>query len=247
MTTLYIVLPIFNEAQALPVLLADLEHELDALPGYDRHYVLTDDGSSDDSPSILDAHSRKAPTTIITHPVNRGLGATIRDGLSRATSMAADDDIIVTLDADCTHPTRHISAMIPLVEQGHDIVVASRFRTGASVQGLSLYRHILTSGARLLYQLLFPTPGLRDYTCGYRAYRASLLAKAFAHYGDGFIECDGFAAMADILLRLRRFSPRVAEVPLELRYDKKPGASKMPVLRTVFTTLAVLIKRRLWG
>ena len=43
---------------------------------------------------------------------------------------------------------------------------------------------MLTSyGARMLFQLTFPITGVRDYTCGFRAYRAEALQRAFARFG----------------------------------------------------------------
>ena len=51
--------------------------------------------------------------------------------------------------------------------------------------------------------------------------------------------------MIDILLRLRERDVVFAEVPLVLRYDLKPGRTKMRVLETIFDTLKLLVRRRL--
>jgi len=87
---------------------------------------------------------------------------------------------------------------------------------------------------------------VRDFTCGYRAYRAALLARARERYGERFIAAAGFQVQCDVLLKLRALSPRprFAEVPFVLRYDRKPGASKMRVARTALATLLLLAKRR---
>ena len=98
---------------------------------------------------------------------------------------------------------------------------------------------------RCLFQLFFPTRGIRDYTCGYRAYRASVLTEAFRRYGDDFVNQEGFQCMVDILIKLRRMDLIFREVPLILRYDLKGGASKMNVARTVRRTLELMAQRRL--
>src|SRR5262249_54712010 len=101
--------------------------------------------------------------------------------------------------------------------------------------------------ARFLFQITFPLSGVRDYTCGYRAYHGKLLKKAFQKYGNDFIERDGFEAMVDILLKLRRMGAIFCEVPLVLRYDEKRGASKMRVFRTIRRSLSLIFNRRfLW-
>ena len=86
---------------------------------------------------------------------------------------------------------------------------------------------------------------MRDFTSGYRAYRAGMLRKAFEIYGRQFVSESGFSCMVDILLKLRSTGAIMTELPLVLRYDYKYGVSKMLVLRTVFDTLKLLVARRL--
>jgi dolichol-phosphate mannosyltransferase len=91
--------------------------------------------------------------------------------------------------------------------------------------------------------------GIRDYSCGFRAYRATTLRAAYAHYGDkGFVTEQGFACMVEILLQLNRLGGvRFAEVPFILRYDLKPTPTKMNVLRTIQDTLRLALRHRFGG
>jgi len=89
--------------------------------------------------------------------------------------------------------------------------------------------------------------GVRDYTCGFPVYRASLLQRAFAESGGTLAHEKGFAAMAEILLRLRGMGAKMSEVPMVLRYDRKSGPGKMPVGRTVIRTLSILVRTRSKG
>ena len=70
-------------------------------------------------------------------------------------------------------------------------------------------------------------------------------AYLWCSHGREFISERGFSCMVDILLRLRECDLVFAEVPLILRYNLKPGRTKMRVLQTVFDTLKLLIRRRL--
>ena len=87
---------------------------------------------------------------------------------------------------------------------------------------------------------------MRDYTCGYRAYKVPVIQRALKG-NPRFVSERGFSCMVDILLKLRTVRPPLVmnEVPMVLRYDKKAGASKMRVLRTVKDTLKLLARRRL--
>jgi dolichol-phosphate mannosyltransferase len=106
-------------------------------------------------------------------------------------------------------------------------------------------RRFASRAASLLMRALFPTPGVSDYTCGYRAYRAEALQQAYGQYGDTLVDQDGFQCMVDILLKLRKLPLIFGEVPLILRYDLKRGQSKMRMMKTSVNTLALLWRRKL--
>ena len=76
--------------------------------------------------------------------------------------------------------------MLEKVEAGSDVVIASRYRAGARVKGLSWFRRLLSVGASIAFRMSLPVAGIRDYTCGYRAYRASLLKKVVESQGENF-------------------------------------------------------------
>jgi dolichol-phosphate mannosyltransferase len=134
--------------------------------------------------------------------------------------------------------------MLREIDAGCDVVIASRYRPGAQINGVPAHRNGLSLGARYLFQIVFPTPGVRDYTCGYRVYRADVLQRAADAYGDDLITETGFSCMADLLLKLRHLGVSMGEVPLELHYDRRGSGSKMRVLRTVGQTLWLIAKCR---
>lgn len=239
----HVVLPAYNEAEALPRLLARLRRVAEThLPNL--RAIVVDDGSQD---GTADAARRSADGLlfcVVVHPENRGLAEAIRTGLHTALAEADDEDVVVTLDADDTHNPAQIPRMVALVEEGFDVVIASRYQPGARTVGVPWARRLMSDGMSLLFRLVYPIPGARDYSCGFRAYRAAVLRQAFRHYGEAFISERGFTCMVDILIKLARLGALVAEVPMVLRYDRKPGKSKMNVRRTVLQTLRLLIRRR---
>ncbi|TMQ47295.1 MAG: glycosyltransferase family 2 protein [Candidatus Eisenbacteria bacterium] len=242
----YVVLPVYNEEARI----GNLLHRLDeAMEDADIPFqvVLVDDGSRDATGQIVQAHVSQMPILLIRHEVNRGLGATIRDGLVAAADAAGDRDIIITMDSDDTHAPGLILRMVRMISEGHDVVIASRYREGSRAVGVPLLRRVMSTGASWLFRTVFPIHGVRDYTCGYRAYRAQVLKDAIARYGDQFFDQDGFQCMVDILLKLSRMHLIFGEVPFILRYDYKEGSSKMNVGKTVRDTLGLMWKRRLGG
>ncbi len=239
-----VVLPVYNEEANIGRLLERIDEQLnDSFVPY--HVVVVDDGSSDRSAEILNDYARKQPMEVYRHTVNQGLGATLRDGLSFASKIANEKDIVITMDADETHTPGLILRMVREIREGHDVVIASRYQRGAAVYGLAVHRRLVSWLSSWFMRALFPTRGVRDYTCGYRAYRADVLQAAMARYGDRFVDQDGFQCMVDILLKLRRMPLVFGEVPLILRYDFKKGASKMRLFRTAYNTLRIVLLRRM--
>lgn len=238
-------LPAFNEAENLPPLL-HAARRVFAESGLDHRMLVVNDGSTDGTGDVLDALAAEGlPVERIDHPRNRGLGAAIRTAIHEALARSEHpDDIIVNMDADDTHDPAYIPGMVAKIrDEGHDIVIASRFRDGSREVGVPLGRRILSRGARVLFQVFLRLPEVRDYTCGYRAYRASVLRRAVDKYGERLITREGFACTDELLVHLSTVTRRVTEVPFVLRYDKKRGRSKLPLLRTVWETLKMLVLR----
>ncbi len=230
-------IPAYNEEQALPPLLARAA----AVSAFDQVLVV-DDGSADDTVGAASRFVGPPPVTVVRHGRNRGLGAAMRTAIQHlAKSDLHDDDVIVTMDGDNTHDPALVPDMRAALAAGTDVVVASRYAPGGREYGLSWHRRLLSRGASTLLRQLRPVPGVRDYSCGYRAYRLGMLRRALDRYGpDGLIVTDGFACMAELLLRLHALGARCTEVPMELHYERKGGPSKMRVARTVGGYLQLL-------
>ncbi len=236
----WLLLPAYEEALNLPALLADVARvRADPALASGLRVVVVDDGSRDGTAEA----ARAVPgldLEVLVHARNQGLGAAMRTGLAHILQRAAPADLVFTMDADHTHPPELMPRMAAAAAAA-PLVIASRFVPGARVHGLDVVRRAVSRAASWLLRFLFP--GARDYTCGYRCYRADLLAWGAQRYGKDFLNQRGFSVMVDLLLKLRRRARRVAEVPLELRYDRKRGASKMKLVRTAWTTLRLLARR----
>jgi len=238
----HMVLPAYNEARAIGPLLERFRQLIEdhALP---INIIVVDDGSRDDTAARVQAF-QGIPLELLQHPRNLGLAEATKTGLRAAAQRAQPHDVIALMDADDTHTPGLLIRMISLLEEGNDVVVASRYVRGARVIGVPAYRRLLSLGAAWLFRVIYPIRGVKDYTCGYRAYRAGLLQQALTHYGDSFISEPGFSCMVEILLKLDHMGAVMTEAPLILRYDRKQGTSKMNVRRTIKLTLRLLLRYR---
>ena len=247
LSTIWLTLPAYNEERSLPALLercVPLARALEAQQARLRVLVV-DDGSSDGTIAAARSFEGRLGLEVVPHGVNRGLGAALRTGIHAALERAADRDAIATMDADNTHDPSLLPEMHRRLEQAPaDVVIASRYAEGGAEVGLTPLRQLLSRGASFLLTLTAPVAGARDYTCGYRLYRASVLRRAAQVWGDRLVEEAGFTCMAEVLLKLGRGGARVAEHPLVLRYDLKEGASKMKTMRTIGRYFALIRRVR---
>jgi dolichol-phosphate mannosyltransferase len=224
---IYVLLPAYNEEGAIEQLMANIDAALGAAGGY--RIIVCNDGSKDGTAAKLAELVRRYPIEVIEHRYNRGLGETIRDLVERVVDVASPNDVVVRMDADVTHDPRIIPRMVAKLAEGYDVVLASRFQPGGGQKGVSSYRAFVSYGANLFMKVFFPIPGIREYSCGFRAYRAEILQRAVRLMGDGFIQLRGlgFTCTLEKLVKLKLMGARFAEVPFVLQYDLKVGSSKM--------------------
>jgi len=238
-------LPAYNEADNLRPL---IEHAVQVFAdaGLNGRIVVVNDGSADSTAEVLQTLRDEYGIHVINHPENRGLGRAIITGLKGAVEgSTAPDDVIVCMDADNTHSPAYIPGMAKKVwEEGCDIVIASRYQPGSQEVGVPPFRLLLSRTARYVFQAILRLPGVRDYTCGFRAYRVKLISDALNKYGDGLIRREGFACTDELLVRLSHSTNRITEVPFVLRYDQKRSRSKLPLFKTIWETLKLLKETR---
>ena len=244
-----ILLPAYNEEESLPGLIPKLES---TLTGMSESYkvIVCNDGSRDRTQEMLEQYAKTMPIEIIEHKINRGLGESSRDLFESASETARAGDVIIRLDCDDTHEPEYIPAIVSKIRQGFDVVIASRFEPGGGQMGVTPWRAFISRSANRFMKIFFPIPGLKEYSCGFRGYRAEKVQEAIKFYGNNFIQLKGlgFTCTLEKVVKLKLIGARFGEVPFMLRYDQKQSDSKM--VGSV-TTLGYLVMTLLyhwpWG
>ncbi|SKB00324.1 dolichol-phosphate mannosyltransferase [Prosthecobacter debontii] len=237
-----LVLPAFNEEKDLPALLARIQ---ETLTGQNFRYevIVVDDGSKDRTAEIAREAAQTMPVTLIQHGVNKGLGMGLQNGLVAGMKAA---DAVVVMDSDNTHDPIYVMDMVSELEaKGVDLVIASRYRPGSVIVGLSAFRKLLSLGCFWLMKTLVPFRGVRDYSTGFRCYDSTVLKRMAQTYGeDKLVEETGFVCMLEVMLKLRSIGATASEIPYTLRYDLKAGVSKLRIWRTLKRYLVVVNRYR---
>lgn len=222
----FIILPMFNEEKSIEILRKMFGEKFQLPFGCKHRIIIVNDGSTDRTPELAAKWEKEDRlVTVLTHKHNLGLGQAILTGFQKAIQEGAEG--IVTMDADASHPAQIIPQMVQEINSGADIVIASRFTAGSTQKGVPWHRRLYTAGARVLLASFFPLEGVKDYTVGFRAYRAALIREALKKSCGALVTTHSFAASAEILLKVSTIARNIKEVPLTLRYDQKESLSKM--------------------
>lgn len=246
---IFVLLPAYNEEESLDALLPKID-KIFKDENSEYRLIVCNDGSSDRTGEILDEYAKKLPMTIVAHKINRGLGETSRDLFEKVAELSEKDDVIVRMDCDDTHEPEYIPSMIKKLDEGYDVVIASRFVEGGGQEGLDAYRSYISKAANLFMKIFFPIKGLKEYSCGFRAYRASIIKQAIDEFGNNFMQLRGlgFTCTLEKVVKLKILNARFAEVPFVLRYDQKRSSSKMVSSITTFGYFTlVLLYHWPWG
>jgi polyisoprenyl-phosphate glycosyltransferase len=119
---LSVVIPFYNEADAIDQLIPALEGALNDIPGLEYEIVAVDDGSSDETPARLTAWRQSNPSLrIVRLSRNFGKEAALSCGLHFAGGQA-----VTVLDADLQDPPELIGKMLKRWREGADVVLAHR-------------------------------------------------------------------------------------------------------------------------
>ncbi len=164
MAGIAIVVPTYNEAENIGVLVERLEALQENLA-----IIIVDDKSPDGTAEIADKlNQRLGNIFVLRRPGKLGIGSAIRDGMKKALSMA-DCQYVVTMDADLSHNPDDIPGLLKMAREGQvDLIQGSRYIKGGGVVGWNLRRKLQSRVANLIGKLLFGLPN--EVTTYFRVY-----------------------------------------------------------------------------
>jgi glycosyltransferase involved in cell wall biosynthesis len=210
---LSVIIPVYNEEQTIDEVIARVSAV--ELPGVEKEFVIANDGSTDGTRTIIDAHQWPSgvPVHVYHSPINLGKGAAVRIGLAFATG-----DVLLVQDADLElDPSEYGSLLEPLTANRADVVYGSRFlganrripgRTRAANRFLTALTNILY-GARLT-----------DMETAYKVMRREALAGIR-------LRTVGFDIEPELTAKLLLAGRRIVEVPISYKPRTTDEGKKM--------------------
>ena len=243
MTGVTVIVPAYNEGPALGANLVAIADRLSLYSNlYDFHYLIIDDGSTDETPALAANFARyRRNAEVVSHDRNYGLGRAVRTGLA-----ASHDGIAVVLDSDLSYaPDIAVALLEALEREDADVAIASAYMRGGQVVNVPFVRRLLSREANRILSLA-AKGRYSTFTCMVRAYRTD-----FARSLD--VRADGMESCAESLLAAIRKNGRIIELPARLEWSPARRASRgvpraVPAARQTLGTLRMALRHRpaLW-
>lgn len=226
-----VVLPAWNEALALPSVLAEVRA---ALP--EVGVLVVNDGSSDTTSAV----ARSCGVDVLDIPFNVGVGGAMRAGFRFA--LANGFDVVVQVDADGQHNPQDVPRLVAALEDA-DVVIGARFadRPGYRVRGPRRW------AMRLLAATLSRVAGepLTDTTSGFKASGPRAVRLFAVHYPAEYL-----GDTVESLVIAARAGLRVTQVGVEMRQrsagqpSHRPWKAGVYLMRAFLALLIALTRRR---
>ena len=189
MNDILVIIPAFNEEMNITFV---AENMIRNHPDLD--YVIVNDGSQDRTAEICRRHAYH----LLDLPVNLGLAGAFQAGMRYACERGYR--YAVQFDGDGQHRAEYIVPMREKMDEGYDIVIASRFVTEKKPHSMRML------GSRLISGAIFLTTGqkINDPTSGMRMYNEKMIRI--------FAKKINYAPEPDTLSLLMRHGAKTAEI-----------------------------------
>jgi dolichol-phosphate mannosyltransferase len=225
-----IIIPTYNESDNI----IDLINEIFLLDE-NFHILVVDDNSSDNTASLVDEKIKTSGNKlfILKRKSKLGLGSAYSDGYKWALSKNSTNngieyekkyiyDNIYTMDADFSHNPKDLLRMkVFLTENGMDLVIGSRYKTGVNVVNWPIQRVLLSYFGSWYARFITRVP-IMDLTSGFVGYKINVI-KDVMKKG---IEFNGYAYQIEMKFKAYVLNYKLYEIPI-IFTDRTKGESKM--------------------
>jgi len=208
MTDISIILPTYNEAENMKLIIPRISAEMER-SNLSFEIVVVDDDSPDGTAEVVSALAKDYPVTVHLRKNERGLATAVMKGFD-----LAEGKIVLLMDADMSHPVDMLPSMIrPIMEGRCDATVGSRYTEGGGSENWPWVRRVISQGAGLLAR---GVTDMTDPTSGFMAIRRNLL--------EGVkLDPVGWKIVLEVIVKA---NPVLAEIPIFFA-DRIKGESKL--------------------
>ena len=232
--TVDVVIPVLNEASALPVCIGKLRDFFARNPGPRWRILVADNGSTDRTAEVAEELMTHSGDLSVTHLELRGRGRALKQAW-----LESDAEVLCYMDVDLSTDLKSLPEIVDAVaEGGYDLAIGSRLLKDSDVVGRTLKREITSRGYSLLFRSMFCT-GFRDAQCGFKAIKRDAAQKLVPLVVDNAWFFD-----SELLIIAEKNGFRIKEVPV--RWVDDPD-TRVRIISTAWEDIKGLLRLRFRG
>ncbi len=229
MTTIDVVLPVYNEEHVLARSVIALRQFLNENLPHPFRIVIADNASNDKTWELAQALSQQHSDVICLHLDQKGRGQALRHAW-----LDSSADIVSYMDVDLSTNLEAFPKLIQAIEEGYDVAVGSR-HLPASLVKRSPGRELTSRSYNFLIKAMF-LARLSDAQCGFKA-----LSSEAAQELVPLIRNQGWFFDTELLILAHKKGYRVKEIPVTWVEDPD---SKVSITKTALEELKGLLRMR---
>lgn len=172
MKTLSIVIPAYNEARTIHLILDKIKL-VELMDNTEKQVIIVNDCSTDDTEEAIQRYIQQNENfkiQYVKHEINLGKGAALHTGIKHASG-----DIIIIQDADLEYDPREYNLLLkPVLEGAADVVYGSRF-LGGSTHRILFFWHTIGNKFLTFLSNIFTNLNLSDMETCYKLFKADIL------------------------------------------------------------------------
>jgi dolichol-phosphate mannosyltransferase len=217
-----VVLPTYNEAANLPVIVG----ELFSLPLAELRVVVVDDNSPDGTGLIADGLAQRYGAhrlSVLHRPAKEGLGRAYVAGMSHALQQGSE--LVVQMDSDLSHPVEYVPQMVgTMLSTQAAVVIGSRYVSGGSLSEEWAWRRRLLSRWANWYVRRLLRMQICDVTAGFKIWHRSALEAIDLDA----VYSSGYSFQVEMNYRMLKRDMKIVEIPIHFS-ERRSGGSKMTI------------------
>ena len=149
----------------------------------------------------------------------------------------ANGDLLISMDADLSHPPEKIPELIEKIKEGYDICVGSRYIEGGGTDKNIINRTVSRMGST--YLAIMCRVKIRDFSTGYRAIKKEVWEKIKSYQ---YTNDNNF--LIESLYFAHKKGARIFEIPIFFK-EREIGQSKTPLVKETLKALLLPLKLKL--
>lgn len=228
---LSVLIPAYNEEENISSTLQDI-HEYLINKSFMYEIIIVDDGSTDKTVELAELYKDKFTNfRMLKNDKNSGKGYSVKKGM-----LTAQGSLILFMDADNATRIQEFDKFIPVLNQGNDVIIASRRIPGAEITSSQPICRIILGNIYIILSKIILGASVNDYNCGFKLYTSESAKLLFPK-----LTRNDWSFDSELIYLIKKFNLKLKEIPV--KWGDKRTSKVKPFKDGIKSLISLIIIR----